>query len=181
MTTATQPELQNRSTGSSRTSRNLVERRQPLRPIDPGRRGHLQKSPRALPRRQVQWTPSSAVFTSVNFAVVVVCTLRCTRRVYLNVVASFGVGALQVVDHWLLEPFGAWSHHDALCKCLQPRVSRTEAGHKSPSDSTTYPLSLFPFSVGWPQRRQRRPESPRTLGRTRRVTFRGSLVTALQK
>ena len=62
------------------------------------------------------------MFTSVNFAVAVVCTLRCTRRVYLKVVASFGVGALEVMDHWLLEPCGAGSHHAALCKCLQPRL-----------------------------------------------------------
>ena len=29
------------------------------------------------------------------------------------------------MDHWLLEPFGAWSNHAALCKCLQPRVYDT--------------------------------------------------------
>ena len=106
-----QPEVQKQSTDSSSTqAETLWKEDSPF----------VQST--SAERTQVQQTPSSAVFTSVNFAVAAVCTLRCTRRGYLSVVASFGVGALQVMDHWLLEPFGAWSHHAALCKCLQPRV-----------------------------------------------------------
>ena len=129
MSKATQPELQKRNTDLSGREAETLWKEDTPSSNRPQRRGHLQKSLRALPRRRVQWTPSSAVFTSVNFAMVEVCKLRCTRLWYLNVVASFGVGALQVMGPPAARAF--WCMVPPLCTlqvCVKPQKGNRRVG-----------------------------------------------------
>ena len=85
MSTETQPELQDQSTDSSRRQAGILWKEDsPFVHLDSTGEDTSRSLTQALPRRQVQQTPSSAVVTSVNFAVAVVCGGCCVYKAGLS-------------------------------------------------------------------------------------------------